>query len=173
VNWWKVILATLVIYLAGIGTGALVVKSARRAVGKDLQPPPPWLFQGPDFIQQRFLDRMKKELELSAAQAGRIEAILRDSRERMKSWWEIVGPEMKSELKETEDKIRAELQPRQREKFELLRKDRHRPQGGPGGGERWSRDGRRGGRPPPQGTNGAARTNPVPPAPGPLPPPER
>jgi hypothetical protein len=136
VSAWKVILATLVIYVAGIVTGALVMKSAPGAASRDLPPPPPWVFQGPDFVQQRFLDRMKRELDLTSEQVKRLEVILRESRERTRSWWEIVGPEFQAELKETRDKIRSELNPAQVEKFEKLLKERRRPQGGPGGGDR-------------------------------------
>jgi hypothetical protein len=136
VSTWKAILATLVIYCAGILTGGLVMKSIPGGNTREVPSP----FQGPDFVQQRFLERMKKDLELTPDQTRRIENVLRESRERMKTWWEIIGPEMRTELKETQEKVRAELNPGQREKFEKLLKERRRPPGGPPGGERRPRD---------------------------------
>jgi Spy/CpxP family protein refolding chaperone len=125
VSTWKVILATIVIYCAGLVTGGLVVRSARTPKASEVSPAP---FQGPEFVQQRFLERMKRELALAPDQAQRLEAIFRDSRERMRSWWEIIGPDMRAELKEVQEKIKAELTPAQREKFEQLLKDRrHSP----------------------------------------------
>jgi Spy/CpxP family protein refolding chaperone len=140
VSTWKVILATLVIFVAGVVTGAMVMKSSRGAPLREAGPPPPWVFQGPDFVQQRFLDRMNKEMELTTEQRRKLEGILRDARERTKSWWEIVGPEFQSELKETREKIRTVLTPTQREKFEKLMRERHRTPAGQAGGDRRPRD---------------------------------
>jgi hypothetical protein len=57
----------------------------------------------------------------------------------MRSWWEIIGPDMWAELKDVQEKIKAELNPAQREKFQqLLRERRHLP--GAVQGDRRSRD---------------------------------
>ena len=136
---WKVILATLVIYCAGLVTGALIVRSSPGKTARETSPPG-WVFQGPDFVQQRFLDRMEQELKLTTEQSKRLAAIFHDARERMKSWWEIVSPEMQTELREVREKIQKELNPEQREKFEKLLKERHRPPGGPSPGERRPRE---------------------------------
>ena len=162
---WKVILATLVIYCAGLITGALVIKTSRPVASREMSAPPAWVFQGPDFVQQRFLERMKKELSLTPEQDRRLEVVLRESRERIKNWWEIISPEMQAELREVREKIRAELDSAQREKFEQLLKDRRHP-----AGEKHPRDRR----PPGLRTNpppgeiprpAASQSNPGPPAP--------
>jgi Spy/CpxP family protein refolding chaperone len=129
VRTWKVILATFLIFGTGLVTGALLMKASRARGSRDLPPPPAWVFQGPDFIQQRFLDRMKHDLALTPEQTKRMESLLRDSRERVKTWWEIVGPEMQTELSDVRNKIRAELTPEQKEKFEKMLKDRRSRQG--------------------------------------------
>jgi Spy/CpxP family protein refolding chaperone len=94
------------------------------------------VFQGPEFVQQRFLERMKTELKLSPEQSQRMEALFRETRVKMKNWWDIVGPEMQTELREVKEKTRAILNSEQREKFEQLLKDRRRSPGGPGGEKR-------------------------------------
>lgn len=125
---WKLILATFLIFGTGLVTGALLMKASRPRANRELPPPPAWVFQGPDFIQQRFLERMKRDLDLTPQQTARIENLLRDSRERVKTWWELVGPEMQAELQEARNKISAELTADQKEKFErMLKERRYRP----------------------------------------------
>ena len=68
---------------------------------------------------------------------NRIDKIFAESNPRIKIIWDLLNPEMQKELKDVRDAIRAELTPEQREKFEQLLKQPHRP------------DGRRG----PRGTN--------------------
>jgi Spy/CpxP family protein refolding chaperone len=133
VNSWKVILATLIIYSAGVLSGALALKALGSRRQPAAPPPAPEVFQGPDFVQQRFLDRMKKELDLTTDQSNRLAVVFRDSRERMKVWWDIIGPEMRAEMKDVREKIQTELNPTQREKFEKLLKDRRHPPGQPPG----------------------------------------
>ncbi len=153
---WKVILATLAIFGAGVFTGALVVRQA--APPRELPAPPPWVFQGPDFVQQRFLDRMTRELALSPAQVRRLEVVFAESRERVKNWWEIVGPEMRDELREARSKTMAELNPEQRTKFDKLLRERRHRENAPAAGEKRPREKRNaaGGAPP--GSNASPPT---------------
>ena len=139
-NFWKVILATLVIYCAGVFSGALLVKSTRPVASATPSPSPGPVFPGSDIFQQRFLDRLKKELDLTAKQNERLEIVFQDSRDRMRAWWDIVGPEMQAELQAVREKIRAELKPEQRDKFETLLKSRHHPPGQGAPGEAHGRD---------------------------------
>jgi hypothetical protein len=145
VNVWKVILATLVIYSAGLLTGALLVKQ--------VQPRDPPLLRDaalplPVWMQQRLLERMRRDLKLAPAQTARLEAIFAESQARVRILRDLINPELQSELHDVYDRIRAELAPDQRAQFEQLLKqqyqqtrsgDRHRePRGpgqrGPGGG---------------------------------------
>ncbi len=127
---WKVILAILVIFAAGLVTGALVVKST--------QPKPPARRDAPyqpRLVQRTFLERMKKELALSPEQAAHLESVLGESRDRIQILWDILGPEIQAEYRDVQERIRAELTPAQREKFEKLLKASHagRPGGPPPG----------------------------------------
>jgi Spy/CpxP family protein refolding chaperone len=134
VSHWKVILATLVIFIAGLVTGGLLVKKTQPHPPR--VPPDPAL-SGPFFIQQRFLDRMGAELDLTPEQYDRLQTIFAESRERIRILWDLLSPEMEAELREVREKIKAELTPPQRREMErLLTQTRPRPpqefQPGPG-----------------------------------------
>jgi Spy/CpxP family protein refolding chaperone len=133
VKVWKVILATLVIFAAGFVTGNLLT---RRPVPKPIEkkvaetnaaPPSPWM------VQQRFLAKMKTELNLTPEQYERLDKIFAESRERMKILMDIIEPEWRGELRDVREKILAELQPEQRAKFEEMLKH---PRGKDGDGRR-------------------------------------
>ena len=127
---WKIILATLVIFAAGAVTGALFTRNTRPAPAVTDQRDP-LLF--PIHVQDRFLVRMDKELDLTPEQRARIEKIFSESRERMKIMFDLIGPELKIELRVVHERVRTELNPEQREKFETLLKQRHRgPRGSKG-----------------------------------------
>ena len=127
---WKAILATLVIFGAGVVTGGLAVKR--------VQASPPGR---PGSIHQRaeFMRRVEKRLDLTPVQREQIEAILSESQERTKKAWEQVRPIIRDEFQRVQDRIRGELTPVQEKKFEkLLTESRdHRRQDSPSGrGER-------------------------------------
>ncbi len=128
---WKVILATLVIFAAGAMTGGLFVRNTQD-VPKPVQAPagPP----SPIIIQDRFLERMKRDINLTPDQFARLGRIFGESRERMKILMDLIEPETRGELAEVREKINAELRPDQREQFEQLMKYPYRP-GGMGGGD--------------------------------------
>jgi uncharacterized membrane protein len=123
VKIWKVILATIVIFAAGALAGGMFVKSRTPQLVVATPPIPPIL------AQQRFQARLKKELGLEGDQTNRIDKIFAESNARIDIIWKLLGPEMQKELREVHDNIRAELTPAQREKFEQLLKQQHRPDG--------------------------------------------
>jgi Spy/CpxP family protein refolding chaperone len=137
VKTWKVILATLVIFATGVVTGGLIVRNTQTQTAA---PPPassaPYM---PHILQERFLGRMKAELNLTPEQTASLEKIFAESRERMKILWGLVDPETRREVAEVRDKIRAELRPDQREKFEALLKQRPSRRGPGGPDDRRSR----------------------------------
>jgi hypothetical protein len=148
VNSWKVILATLVIFGAGVITGGLLVNYSDRAfrhppdhrVPEMAGPPmpgrpgpmvgmepaagpreprlPPGL---PLPLRKEFLNRLNRELGLTPAQHERIGRIVSEGQQRTRELWRI-------EWIETRQKIRAELTPEQQRRFEELFKARPRDQ---------------------------------------------
>ena len=120
---WKVILATIVIFAAGALAGGLLVKTLTPP------PPPPKPPVPPIISQQRFQDKLKRELQLNADQTNRMDKIFHESNARIKILWDLVGPEMQKERQEVYENIRAILNAEQREKFEQLLKQSHRPDG--------------------------------------------
>jgi hypothetical protein len=142
VNTWKIILATVIIFGAGVVTGGLVVRHADHLSAKQLRAlttaaqPGHWTPPLREFprrpeqelklnIEQRrieFLLNASRELKLSPEQRERIERLIRESQERTRQLWERVGPQMRRELAEVKEKIREELTPQQRKRFEELMK---------------------------------------------------
>jgi len=117
VKIWKLIFATAVIFAAGFLTGGLVSKTLRPP-SREFVPLPSPMYQG------RILERMKNELDLTPEQKERVGKIFAENHERMKILWDLIDPEVQSELREVREKIRVELTTGQREKFEQLLKQR-------------------------------------------------
>ena len=168
-NVWKVILATLVIYSAGLITGSLLVRHRLPPRPAVTQPQPQGPGPMPFFLQQRFLERMRVELDLTPEQFGRLDRVLAESRERMRIIHELVRPEMQAEIRNTREQIVAELTPSQRRHFEELMRSRPNREpfpGGPGPGGPGQRPRERfGPRNPPPGPSNVAPEKP-PPNPG-------
>lgn len=121
---WKVILATIVIFAAGALAGGMLVRTLTPPA------PPPNPPVGPILSQQRFQEKLKRELQLAADQTNRIDKIFHESNARIKILWDLVGPEMQKERQEVRESIRAILTPEQRETFEkLLKEPPHRSEG--------------------------------------------
>lgn len=129
-NSWKVILATMVIFGTGVITGGLLVKNTTSAApvrppkmaAQTNQPPVP-----AQMMRMEFLLRARNELNLTPQQHGRIEKIIREGQENSRKLWEGVAPEMRKELQSVHEKIRNELTPEQRRRFEMLLKNAPRP----------------------------------------------
>lgn len=113
---WKVILATLVIFIAGVVTGALVVK---KSVGKPMPVPV-------NIARSAMLKRLTDDLDLTPAQRKEVDEILHESHERTKLLWEFVGPYFQDEYKDLTADLRSVLQPEQRKRFDQLLKQRQR-----------------------------------------------
>ena len=116
-NPWKFILATVLIYGAGVVTGALVttlVERPHRAAGRPSQQ-----LTYNQIQRAEFLGRLQKQLNLTPEQHERIGQILRDSNQRTKPYWDPVAAKMKDEVRTVTDKIRAELTPDQVAKFDV------------------------------------------------------
>ena len=120
---WKVILATLVIFCAGLFTGGLGVKSLlQQRTGRE-----PLI--APQGMRTEFLRRMARELELQPEQRERIDQILAESQERHREIMGLVGPELRDEYRRTVKLLRDELSPEQRRNFDQLLEQRGRRPG--------------------------------------------
>jgi len=139
VNTWKVIFATVVIFGAGVVTGALVVKyAAPTPVHQSRQGS-----SGANRIQPisagglriEFLRRAERDLNLTADQREQVDKILTASQERSKKIMEPVQPKIREELQETREQFRAVLNGEQKMRFDELLKqqqqqrqrEQHRP----------------------------------------------
>ena len=136
-NTWKVIFATVVIFGAGVVTGALVVKYAAqtpvhapRPGGNRVSP----ISAGG--IRIEFLRRVERDLNLTVAQREQIDKIITAAQERSKKLMEPIQPKIREELQETREQFRAVLNPEQKIRFDELLKqqqqqqrqrDQHRP----------------------------------------------
>jgi hypothetical protein len=158
VNTWKVILATLVIFIAGVVTGGLLVSYSDRVQQKhhrlwprettnhrpdSRQPvaPPrdpgqrapfsPLKMSGavPQGLRLDFLQNLSREIQLTDEQRERIEKIIAEGQERNKQLWNRVLPEMRREMQQTKERIRAVLNPEQVKRFEELMKQRPQRKG--------------------------------------------
>jgi hypothetical protein len=147
VNTWKVILATLVIFAAGVVTGGLLVSHADRVsqrslaslrprqgesprpqtgpgAGREAIRPPGLPVAVPQFLRKEFLENLDREVNLTPDQRARIEQIIREGQERNRQLWERIAPELRKEIAEARRQIQAVLRPNQRPQFEELMKQR-------------------------------------------------
>ena len=143
-NTWKIILATLVIFAAGVVTGGLLVSYADRVPLPPIANSPPWFRESgrpqtgpgttarppvlpggvPQFLRKEFLERLEREVDLTPEQRQRIEQIIREGQERNRQLWERVSPELRKEIANTRRQIQSVLRPDQRARFDELMKQR-------------------------------------------------
>ncbi|MCU0783752.1 MAG: hypothetical protein MUF81_06830 [Verrucomicrobia bacterium] len=152
-NTWKIIFATLVIFVTGIVTGGLLVSYSDRAPQKhrrfwpreltirrpDIKQPaaapreaftPPKLPGTlPQGLRLDFLKTLNREIQLTDEQRSRIEQIITEGQERNQQLWNRVLPDMRREMQETKEHIRAVLKPEQVKRFEELMKQRPQRKG--------------------------------------------
>ena len=121
---WKVILATLVIFAAGVLTGGLLVNhSTKPRVKPPSSPNKPVNVRGPAYESRFLYIRMiERQLDLSAEQRDKIDLLIDASQLRTKGLLDAVQPKVNDELKRVKEQIREQLNPEQRKKFDELNK---------------------------------------------------
>lgn len=156
-NSWKVILATILIFGAGVLTGSFITQRQRPVQTRFQRAPanPEATRPNPWFVRKEFLRRMDQKLQLAPEQHERIARILEESQERTRALMRPITPQMQAEVREVRQKIRAQLTPDQVPKFEELLQHNRPP--------RSSDDRKSGPRPPGAGRRGT----PTPPPPSP------
>ena len=138
-NSWKVILATVVIFGAGVLTGGLLVNYVDRQHGPNAR----FLFwrenphaqvgdygqshpgelprpRSPEMWRKEFLGHLDQTLKLTPKQHAAISKIIAEGQEQNWEIWTNVAPKMRQEMEQVHQRIRAELTPEQQEKFEAL-----------------------------------------------------
>ena len=161
-NTWKVILATLVIFVAGIVTGGVMVgfgvRTKERATrqfdknrpNREFPNAPLGMNPGGNpnprerplnfpqnrqtrLLSQALVEKLHKEVGLTQGQREKIEQIISEGQQRNKEIMERVTPDLRSAMMETQRKMRDILTEPQLAKFDDLMKQRpQRPQGEPG-----------------------------------------
>jgi Spy/CpxP family protein refolding chaperone len=126
VNTWKVILATMVIFGAGVVTGGLLVHSTARFPHNRQQPGLGQLHAaqpGPAGIMRLdLLRRMERDLDLKPDQRERVDKILKAGQERTKEIMEPIEPDLREVVQQAREEFLAVLTPEQRARFEALLK---------------------------------------------------
>jgi len=133
VNSWKVILATIVIFAAGVLTGGILTRQLDRAAivrRPHLVRPTPTATPTPMGMRIEFLRRAQRELDLTPEQREQVDKLLKESQDRSRKIMEPISPQLRQEFQHTREEFRALLTPNQQLKFdEILKKhprDQHR-----------------------------------------------
>lgn len=126
-NFWKIILATVVIFGAGVMTGGLLVNyvshphsgSHRSFPGsRDSELPMPHA----EMLGKPFLPELDDALRLTPEQHKAIEKIITDGQQQNRVLWKLVSPQFREVMQDVHQKIREQLTPDQRKQFEELLK---------------------------------------------------
>lgn len=132
-NRWRVILAAAVIFLAGVGTGAVVTRSFAPKIVKRAHVSPPLPIGSAR--REEYIARLDREVQLTAEQRTQIEEILAASQKRMKQLWEPMEPKVKEEYRRTRREISEVLTPEQQAKMKHWRKGDGNKSGDKSGGK--------------------------------------
>ena len=140
-NYWKVILATVVIFGAGVLTGGLLVNFVDHSHPRNFHRPPPALTSTnaiaavvstnvsrqqrvPEILSKPFVEQLNEELQLTPEQRATVENIITESQGQMRKAVQGVRQGAR-------EKIRELLDPAQQKQFdELLKRPPRRLQNG-------------------------------------------
>ena len=136
-NTWRVILATMVIFGAGVLTGGLLVRHSEHiklprssrvsAASRPTQVQP--ISAGG--LRLDFLRRAGRELGLTPEQKESVDKIIKESQDRTRK---VMSPYLREEIQRAKDEFREVLTPEQRARFDEVLKqqqqrarEQHRP----------------------------------------------
>lgn len=137
-NFLKVILATIVIFGAGVITGGLLVDHVKHpAYSKPPHPPTspalsnemgemPGQLRAP-ILNKQFVEQLNDELQLTKDQREQIQKIISQGQQSTHDLWKLVAPQFQLVSRETRQQIRNVLNPDQRKQFEILMKQQRHP----------------------------------------------
>lgn len=113
-----VVLATLVIFAAGVVTGSLVTRKTARP---PMAGQPLW---GRFEMVRRAVEELDRRGQLSGEQRQRLDAILRDHQDLIADYFSILEPDVQDVFQKLRESVRQELSPEQRRQFEELSRRR-------------------------------------------------
>lgn len=111
------VLATVVIFAAGVVTGSLITRKTTRF--QIAQP-----FWGRFEMTRRAVDELGRRGDLTPEQHLRLDAIIRDHQELIADYFNILEPDVQQVFRKMRESIRGELTPEQRKQFEELARKR-------------------------------------------------
>jgi Spy/CpxP family protein refolding chaperone len=127
VKIWKVVIAVMLIFGAGVVTGGLLVRTrvAPSPAPASAQPQvmgmstaaPAANIAGVGPGRQLFVQRVRNELDLTPEQSSQVDQIMRDSHKRMQKIYEPLAPQAREETRRVRQEIQALLTPEQKQKF--------------------------------------------------------
>ena len=116
-----VVLATLVIFAAGVITGRLPVRQTTRPLATPL--PAHQMFPARFEALRRVTDQLQ---DLTPDQRTEIDRIIRDGRERIADFFVLFEPDIQDVFRKMREDIRGQLTPEQRQRMEELMRQRSR-----------------------------------------------
>ncbi len=151
-NSWKIILATIVIFAAGVTTGGLLVNHIDRANRMNRRPPglpdihPPGgerepgrgMGMGmefprprqPELLNTNFVKRLDDALKLTGEQRSTCERIIAEGQEQNRSIWTNNAEQMRRVMQDVRRRLHDALTPDQQKQFDdLMRRAPRRPPG--------------------------------------------
>jgi len=129
-NFWKIILATVVIFGAGVVTGGLLVYHVNHAHSGNRHAPREAedFVPRPELLKTNFVQRLDKVVHLTPEQSNEIGKIIAEGQQRNRELWKEVAPQFHPIFQEVHRRIREVLSPPQQKLFEeLLKHAPHRP----------------------------------------------
>ena len=146
-NSWKIILATIVIFGAGVMAGGLLVshvdrfnRNNHRPPGAEFRPPggehEPGRGMGmefprprqPDLLNTNFVRRLDDTLKLTPEERGAIEKIIAEGQDQNHTIWTNNAEQMRKVMQDVHRRLHDALAPDQQKLFdELMRRPPRRP----------------------------------------------
>jgi hypothetical protein len=143
VNYWKVILATIVIFGAGVFTGGLLVDNTDRSHPRNWRRPQTSTDartqtnradvarpqdssrpRQPEMFSKQFVQQLDDALQFTPEQRDKIAKVIADGQERNRQIWTNYIPQMHKVTVDVQQQIHNELTTNQWRQFENLMKPR-------------------------------------------------
>lgn len=163
-NVWKIVCATLVIFIAGIVTGVVLVRLGERGPRPWNRPPreavsqpfastnPPSANPGRSNnsggnnsgnlapLNREFVPLLERQLRLTLKQREAVEHIMKATQEKIRELRTSVEPEIRKEMRQAQEQIRGVLTPEQRDLYQRLMKRQQKRDENTAPGERRLRE---------------------------------